>query len=218
MKLVDDADEQRVLEELLDDSKPPVPAECAHLHYLLFTPFRYEARSDSRFRRAGATPPAFYASEAVSTAIAEIAFWRLLFFAESPQTPWPANPLELTAFSVRYRAMCLDLTSAPYAARAEDWIHPTDYTSSQAVADEARAAAAWAIRSWSARDPRGGANVTLLSCHAFARLAPIDQQTWRMKLSAAGVYARAEAPAGTLTFDRRAFARDPRIAGMSWDR
>ena len=83
MKLIDDADEQHTLEELLDASKPPVPAECAGLHYLLFTPFRYEARADSRFRRAGATPPVFYGAEQVDTAVAEIAFWRLLFFLES---------------------------------------------------------------------------------------------------------------------------------------
>ena len=218
MKLVDDADEQRVLEELLDESKPPVPADCAHLHYLLFTPFRYEARSDSRFRRIGATPPAFYASEAVSTAITEIAFWRLLFFAESPQIQWPANPLELTAFSVRYRGTCLDLTDPPYTARADEWVHPTDYTSCHAVSDEARAMGAQVIRSWSARDPDGGANVTLLSCQAFARPAPVDQQTWRMKLSAAGVYARGETAASALIFDRQAFARDSRIARLSWNR
>ena len=111
MKLIDDADEQHTLEELLDASKPPVPAECAGLHYLLFTPFRYEARADSRFRRAGATPPVFYAAEQVDTAVAEIAFWRLLFFLESPGTPWPSNPLELTAFAVAYKVdRCLDLT------------------------------------------------------------------------------------------------------------
>ena len=62
MKLVGDVDEQITLEELLDGSKPPVPAACAHLHYLMFTPFRYVPRHDSRFARRGSEDRAFYAA------------------------------------------------------------------------------------------------------------------------------------------------------------
>lgn len=219
MKLVDDPEEQRRLEELLDGSKPPVPPECRHLHWLLFTPFRYEARSDSRFRRAGRTPPVFYAAEAVETAAAEIAFWRLLFFGESPATPWPANPLELTAFAVRYRtALRLDLARPPYDNRLETWTHPTEYAACHEAADEARRLGAQAIRSVSARDPEGGPTVCLIDCAAFADSAPTRQQSWRMKLSEAGVYARCEAPDTQLVFGRDAFARDPRIAAFDWER
>ena len=218
MKLVDDAEEQRTLEELLDASKPPVPPACRHLHWLLFTPFRYEARADSRFRRAGPTPPVFYAAEAVATAVAEIAFWRLLFFAESPGTPWPANPLELTAFAVRYAALCLDLTRPPFDDCADAWRHPTDYGPCHAVADEARRLGADAIRSPSARDPELRANLSLLTCAAFVDRKPRRQQSWRLKLAAAGIYARCETPAVELVFDRAAFARDPRIKAFAWDR
>ena len=48
------------------------------------------------------TEGVFYASETPQTAVAEMAFYRLLFFAESPDTPWPANPAEYTAFSTEY--------------------------------------------------------------------------------------------------------------------
>ena len=41
MSLVDTLEEQALLEEVLDDSKPAVPEDCRNLHYLLFTPFRY---------------------------------------------------------------------------------------------------------------------------------------------------------------------------------
>src|SRR5205085_3795769 len=94
LKLVDTLAEQALLEDLIESSKPPVPPECRHLHYLLATPFRYGAAypNGSRFRRAGMTEGVFYAAEAVATAVAEMAFHRLLFFAESPATPWPANP------------------------------------------------------------------------------------------------------------------------------
>jgi hypothetical protein len=38
-------------------------------------------------------------------------FHRLLFFAESPDTPWPPNPAEYTAFAAEYRSKkAIDLT------------------------------------------------------------------------------------------------------------
>ena len=104
LKITDTQAEQEILERLIEASKPPVPKECEHLHYLLSTPFRYGAPypNGSRFRRAGLTPGVFYASHHVETAIAETVFWRLLFYADSPQTPWPANAGEYTAFACDY--------------------------------------------------------------------------------------------------------------------
>ena len=89
MKLVDTLAEQALLEQWLDESKPPVPPDCRHLHYLLATPFRYGAPypQGSRFRRPGLTAGVFYASRTPATAMAELAFHRLLFFAESRHTP-----------------------------------------------------------------------------------------------------------------------------------
>ncbi len=116
MALVDTLEEQALLEQVLDDSKPAVPEDCRKLHYLLFTPFRYGAAypRGSRFRRVGLTPGVFYASLQATTAVAEMAFWRLMFYAESPETPWPANPGEYTAFSVRFSSpKGLDLTRPP---------------------------------------------------------------------------------------------------------
>src|SRR5688500_4352089 len=99
MKLVDNPDEQDVLERLIDETKPAVPPECRHLNYLLFTPFRYRPYPHgSRFRRAGWTPGVYYASAAETTAVAEMAFYRLLFFLESPATPWPVYPPHFHAF------------------------------------------------------------------------------------------------------------------------
>src|SRR5262245_33054921 len=65
VKLADSQKEQERLEELLEETKPPIPAECAHLRYLLFTPFRYGAPypHGSRFRRAGFTHGVFYGSD-----------------------------------------------------------------------------------------------------------------------------------------------------------
>ena len=131
LKLVDSVDEQKLLEDLIEATKPPLPPECRDLHYLLSTPFRYGAvyPTGSRFRRAGMTEGVFYASETPQTAVAEMAFYRLLFFAESPNTPWPSNPAEYTAFSAQYATKkAIDLTKGKYSADRALWMHVTDYT------------------------------------------------------------------------------------------
>ena len=220
MKLVDTLAEQARLEELIDEIKPPVPPDCRHLHYLLFTPFRYGAPypRGSRFRRAGATAGVFYASHTVATAVSEMAFARLLFFADSPATPWPGNAIEHTVFQVRFRTdRGLDLLAPPFAAERARWTHPTDYAPCQDLADAARAAGVQAIRYPSARDARG-VNLALLACAAFAVTAPLERQTWRLHLDGGGVRALCEFPEQRLAFDRQSFAADPRIAALAWER
>jgi hypothetical protein len=219
MPLVDTLEEQQVLEQLLDASKPPVPQECRHLHYLLATPFRYGSvyPTGSRFRRAGLTPGVFYASQSVATAVAEMAFHRLLFFAESPATPWPASAGEYTAFAVRFStAKGLDLTGPPFDRESSRWSHPTDYSACQEMADAAREAGARVLRYASARAP--GRNVALLTCTAFATREPTERQVWRLHVGAPGVRAICAFPEQRLAFDRTAFAADPRIASLRWDR
>jgi hypothetical protein len=217
LKVVDTLAEQERLEELLELSKPRVPPECRHLHYLLSTPFRYGAPCPrgSRFRRAGMTPGVFYASQTVTTAIAEMTFARLLFFADSPATPWPANPSEYTAFRARFHTGAgLDLTAAPFDRARSRLTHPTDYETCQALAESARAAGIQALRYPSARDPAGGVNVALLTCAAFSAPAPLERQTWRLHFDSGGARALCEFPERRLSFDTKAFARDPRIAAL----
>ena len=221
LKLVDSTAEQKVLEDLIDASKPSLPPEYQGLLYLLATPFRYGAAypAGSRFRRAGLTEGVFYSSETPQTAIAEMAFYRLLFFAESPDTPWPANPAEYTGFSVIYATKrAIDLTRGQYAVDRARWMHPTDYSHCQIFADAARLAGIEVIRYASVRDPGRGINLAMLTYQVFTKPKPLDQQTWRIHLSEAGVQAIRESPKFGITFDRRAFADDPRIAKLRWIR
>ncbi len=221
LKLTDSLAEQALLEELIEDTKPAVPPECRHLDFLLATPFRYGAAypHGSRFRRAGRTAGVYYAAEGAATAVAEMAFYRLLFFAESPATPWPSDAAEFTAFAADIATdRLLDLTRPPLAADEALWTDPTNYDPCQAFADAARAAGAEAIRYRSVRDPAGGANLALLACRAFAKPAPVERQSWRLRLSRSGVQALCEFPRQGLEFPRDAFAADPRIAALAWDR
>ena len=220
MKLVDTLAEQSVLESLVDATKPPLPPECRHLHYLLATPFRYGAPypSGSRFRRAGLTPGVFYASKTASTAVAEMTFHRLLFFADSPDTPWPGDAGDLTAFSVRFRTpIGIDLTAPPFDAERRRWTHPTDYGPCQTLADTAREADVEVLRYNSARDA-DGVNIAVLSCRAFAVHEPLERQTWRLSLNAHGARVICEFPEMRLEFSRQAFGADPRIAALRWER
>ena len=165
------------------------------------------------------TEGVFYSSETPETAIAEMAFYRLLFFAELPDTPWPANPAEYTGFSITYLTKrAIDLTRGQYAVDKARWIHPTDYNHCQTFADAARLAEIEVIRYASVRDPGRGINLALLTCKVFSKPNPIDQETWRIHLSEAGVQAIRESPKFGITFDCKTFADDPRIAKLRWIR
>jgi len=218
-KLTDDRQEQERLETLLEDSKPSIPEECRRLNYLLFTPFRYGPYPrGSRFRRAGSAPGVFYGSELPRTAATEMAFHRLLFFAESPDTPWPSNPGEYTAFAVSFAAESIDLMARPFNAHERHWTHRTDYARCQAFADDCRADDIDVIKYRSARYPTPATNIAILRCRAFSDADIMDRQTWRIHLSNTGARVICELPKEILDFDRAAFASDPRIASMRWDR
>lgn len=217
LRLVDTLAEQQLLEEILDESKPVVPAECQGLDYLLSTPFRYGAPypHGSRFRRAGKTLGVFYAAETVETAIAELAFYRVLFFAESPQTELPEGAADCTAFSVALEAdRMLDLTAEPLSVDEALWSDRVDYSACQDLADVARAADVAILRYRSIRDPAHGANLAVLSCRAFARPAPLSRQTWKIRLSRDRVQALCDFPVVSLEFAVAEFAADPRLAGL----
>ena len=192
-RLTDSLAEQEVLEEILEEGKPAVPEDCARLHYLLQTPFRYAppAPRGSRFRSPGDGRGVFYASAHVAAALAEMAFSRTVFFDASAGGLTPRNVAVLTVFSVAYRTRaCLDLTAPPLERDAAAWSDAADYGSTQALADAAREAGCEVIRYRSVRDPEGHRNVALLDAAAFASRGPDTQQTWRLWLGPDGADAR----------------------------
>ncbi|SUB01462.1 RES domain [Pannonibacter phragmitetus] len=220
LKLVDSLAEQATLEELLELGKPPVPQSCRGLDYLLTTPFRYRPYPNgSRFRRAGLTEGVWYGAEAPETAAAEIVFYRFCFYAESPDTPFPDDAAEYTAFSVKVRtALAIDLMQGGLAADHAAWTHPMNYAPCQDLADEGRAIGAEIIRYASVRDPAGGANLAVLTCAAFAQSQPSERQTWRIRIGSNGAQALREFPRLGLEFSASDFTADPRLADMNWNR
>lgn len=220
LKLVDSLAEQALLEDILEATKPALPAACDGLDYLLATPFRYRPYPHgSRFRRAGMTPGVWYGAERVETALAEMVFYRFLFYAESPETPFPDDAAEYTAFAAKVGTEALlDLTAGALAQDAAIWTHLTDYAPCQSLAETAREAGVEVIRYRSVRDPKAGANLAVLSCKAFASPRPLERQSWWIRLSAAGAMALREHPKTGIDFARDSFLGDPRLAAMVWDR
>ena len=220
MKLTDSLEDQAILEDLIEETKPPIPPDCDGLHFLLMTPFRYSKQNPwgSRFRKPNAEAGVFYAAERSETAIAETVFHRLRFFADSPQTPWPQNAAEYTAFSVELHSeRAIDL-AAFSPDELTDILDPTDYAAGQALSKLAAEVGIELIKYPSVRAPDHLTNVAVLTPAAFAKPEPIERQTWRIYLDSNGARAICESPNLSLAFGRDAFDADPRMSGFVWDR
>ena len=167
MKVVDNAAEQDLLETLLETSKPPFPEDAGELDYLLATPFRYDPiRSGSRFRGVS-DPGVFYGAESVSTACAELGYWRWRFLKDAEDLD-KIEPVAHTAFRADVHTASVDLRASPFSRDASLWMHPNDYSATQAFARVAREANIGAIVYQSVRDPEAGWCAAILSPTAFA--------------------------------------------------
>jgi hypothetical protein len=176
LRLVETIEEQAVLERLLDDSKPSLPAGAGHLHYLLATPFRYTSPIGSRFRQS-ADGGVWYGAEKQRTALAELGFWRWRFLIDSPALQ-ALGPSPQTVFRAGIQGRLVDLTQAPFKRARAEWVRPDSYSATQGFAQLARAGGVDAIRYESVRDPEHGAAVAVLSPRAFKPARPLTQENW----------------------------------------
>lgn len=186
-KLVDSDDEQQLLEELIDTAKPPVPPGCEGLHYLLFTPFRHPPlRHGSRFGRRD-EPSLFYASEEEATALAEVAYYRLVFL-EGTTAPIDRIFVELSSFQVEVASdLAIDLSAPPFSEHGLALTSPTRYDATQALGSAMRADGIEVVRYVSARAPAKGENIALFSPGAFTKTTPGVPRTWLCVTTPAGV-------------------------------
>jgi hypothetical protein len=175
-KLVGSAEEQMLLETLIDRAKPPDPTH-GRLHYLLSTPFRYPplpygSRFGTRQQRG-----IWYGSEAMQSALAEVAYYRLLFL-EGTHADLGVVETQLTTYTVRLRtARGIDLTVPPFEAHKPVIASPVSYSVSQALGDSMRLAGVEAFKYPSARAP-DGMNVGAFTWAVFGRSRPKDLRSW----------------------------------------
>jgi hypothetical protein len=206
--LVDSDAEHDLLERMIDARKPPLPPGPAFqgLHYLLYSPFRYPPlRYGSRFGGRH-EPSLWYGAEELRTALAEAAYYRIVFF-EGTKAKLAPHAMPFSAFQVKVATRAgVDLSSSAFRASLRRICSPVDYTVSQRLGSEMRADGIDAVRYPSARDPRRGMNVALFSPAAFAAPAPLaTPETWYCTVTATHDVAFRHERA--LTIDTEAFPR-----------
>lgn len=180
MKLVDTLAEQELLEDILEQSKPPLLPAAREFDYLLTAPLRYiPFHPGSRFR-SPTDPGVFYGAESVRTAAAEVGYWRWKFLQETEGLE-RLGPVSHTAFSVSIHGRCVDLRLPPFDRCEAEWMHPSDYGATQAFGRIAREAGIETIiyRSVRAAEPSWCAAV--LTPVAFSTKEPDSaMQTWHL--------------------------------------
>jgi hypothetical protein len=214
-KLVDSEDEHELLELLIDGAKPPPPrgADFEGLHYLLATSFRYPPlRYGSRFGTR-AEAGIWYGAEGIGTALAEVAYYRMVFLDGTAASIAPLM-VELTAFRASLRTdRALDLMAAPFAAFADEISSPVNYETAQRLGNDMREDAVVLFRYRSARDAEGGANIGLFSPSAFRRKEPFGFKLWHCVVDEKSAeFSRKDfVEKGRFTFPREQFLVDGKL-------
>lgn len=188
MRLVGgDRDDQMLLEAILEESKPPLPASAAGLHWLLSTPFRYPPRAGGSRFRGPADPGVFYGAREQRTACAEAGYWRWRFVIESHGLRESGGLLGLamSLFEARLNTRWIDLMRAPFVTDRPAWTHPDDYGATQALARQARSCGAGAIAYESVRDPEHGGCAAVLQPSAFVPGQSPRPQGWFLTVTPA---------------------------------
>lgn len=187
MSLVDNREEQHLLEQMLETSKPPLPAQAnPKADYLLTTPFRYSSPYPSRFRAAN-DKGVWYGAEDLPTACAEVGYWRWRFLVDSDGLRDKELRTELTLFQARVRGRCIDLTESPWNQFQNQWGDLSDYSHCHALAAHARTTSVSWIRYLSARHPNGRCGA-VFDPGALDRPHPARLQTWRCRITATSIH------------------------------
>ncbi len=177
--------DQAILEEILEQAKPPIPQQAQGLHWLLSTPFRYyPLPGGSRFRRSDA-PGVFYGAEDRKTACAETGYWRLQMWRDSEGLAEQQKTVALTLFEFHAATpSAIDLSMPLLNTDRAIWMDAKDYTATQQLAEDARMANIELIRYESVRH-HGGYCLALLSPQVFKAIdKPFEghQQSWRLHI------------------------------------
>jgi hypothetical protein len=213
-RLVDDLEEQLLLEQIVDDVKPPRPPgpQFEGLHFLLFTPFRHPPlKGGSRFG-APTERGLWYGAKLLETCLTEKAYYQILFAAgttarlKNLSCLWSAYQAEIKA------SRGIDFTAPPFAAFEAEISSPTSYAFSQRLGTQMRAAAIEACVYQSARCRKKGDAIALIE-PAFGSHSPLRaSQTWVCSLTGDGCQVSPANVAASVVFE---FKRsDFEVAGV----
>ncbi|KTD66155.1 RES family NAD+ phosphorylase [Legionella spiritensis] len=206
--LVDSREEHDILEELLEDSKPPSHKEK---HYLIFSPFRYPPlKYGSRFGRTN-EPSLWYGSLEMETALTEVAYYRLKFFQDT-QADLEYIEIPMTVFQACIHTdRGIHLTEKPFSEYRTQISNKNSYEYSQPLGAAMRESGVEAFLFYSARTSDNGKNIAAFSPDVFYKKKDqylSAQQNWRclsnkdlIEFTRVGIL-----DIETLSFSRRDFA------------
>jgi len=186
LEYVDTLEEQALLEEMLEEAKPPYPEDCDDFYYLLKTPFRYPPlKWGSRFGRVH-EPGIFYGGADVQVTLAESAYYRFIFWYSMEDEPVKVKiRSEHTLFLVVYEtAKGIQLHLPPFDAYRQELAHPRNYQACQLLGTAMRDAGVAVFEYLSARDHSGGICVGLFTSQGFAEKSPREMSQWLCEVSA----------------------------------
>jgi hypothetical protein len=183
---VDTLDEQALLEEMLENTKPVYREDLTAYHYLLSTPFRYPPlKGGSRFG-AVHEPSIFYGGSTVDGTLAKSAYYRFVFWNSMAGTPIK-NQIrsEHSLFSVDYQSQQgIRLHEPPFDSYQHEISNPTQYIKPQQLGSAMRASGVEAFEYSSARDPQKGICVGLFTARAFRHKNPKNMSQWLCETTA----------------------------------
>lgn len=178
-RIVRSLEEQAILEEMLETTKPSPPEHSAKLHYLLFSPFRYPPlKHGSRFGTR-TEPSLFYGSLDCATVLAEAAYYRFIFWYGMQTPPLTHLNTQHTLFTARYQtARGLKLHMPPFRQYASLLTDRSDYRATQQLGGAMRATGIEAFEFQSARAPTNGLNIALYTSTVLLSKRPQSTQEW----------------------------------------
>jgi hypothetical protein len=179
-KLVDSLEEQIILEELIEETKPSLSSSLQSLHPLLSTPFRYPPLAHGSRFGSNIEHALWYGALSLKTVMAEKAFYQYHFLHDSI-ADYGVVEVPLTAFSSTIKsAKAIRLTHAPFVKYKTQISSPISYAVSQPLGSAMREEGIEAFTYHSARD-QIGINVALFTPKAFARKQPNEKsfQSWQ---------------------------------------
>lgn len=188
-QLVDDFDEQALLENMLEQTKPPAPKAAEKLSYLLYTPFRYPPlKYGSRFGHRY-EPGLFYGSRSLPTALAETAYYRLYFWFGMETAPKSAQlTTQHTAFTADiFTSKGLQLHQLPFAQYQKQLTDKASYKYTQPLGTAMRELGIKAFEFISARDKKSDINIALYYPQVLKSQKPLSLNAVLCATSEAGV-------------------------------
>lgn len=185
MNLVDTLDEQSLLEDLIEESKPRAQG-MEQRHYLIKTPFRYPplkhgSRFGSRFEQS-----IFYAGQTLKSAICESAFYSFYFMSRCTLPYEEAIINHKTSFSVEIQDNHhIALTKVSDSEINARLTNKSDYQFTQSVGKQMREKGVSSFSFLSARCEEE-VNIGVFDIHSFTG-EPKNYQNWEVKQTAKNI-------------------------------